>query len=290
MLVSVYLPTRNRVQLLQRAVESVRAQTLVDHELIIVDDASTDSTPEYLARLAESDARVRVHRSAVPSGAPHARNRAIRQARGEWVTGLDDDDEFMPSRLEAAVAMANALEVAGAAFSALYTQDEVVGVDGVHVTRKPCCASVADLFRQNCVGNQLFARRQRFIDVGGFDESLPAWQDLDLAMRMVDRFGPARLVDAALYRLHDDERPDRISRKRKDEIVAAWHIVSAKWPSQPAALHQQLYLQVLSDHYGFAVTWDDLRTYFSLGMSPAGIGRWWRSLHAGRSRLRNARI
>lgn len=290
MLVSIYLPTRNRVDLLRRAVESVRAQTLADYELIVIDDASTDSTPAYLARLAGTDARVRVYRCDSPSGAPRARNWAIRHARGEWLTGLDDDDEFMPSRLEAAVAMAHALEVAGAAFSALYTQDEVVGAHAAQVTRKPSCTFLADLFRQNCVGNQLFARRQRFIDAGGFDESLPAWQDLDLAMRMVDRFGPARLVDAPLYRLHNDERPDRISRKSKDDIVAAWRIVSAKWGSQPPALHQQLYLQVLSDHYGFPMQWEDLKTYFSLGLSPAGLGRWWRSLRARRGAARDLRI
>lgn len=283
MLVSVYLPTRNRVELLSRAVRSVLAQSHADLELIVVDDASTDATPAYLAELASRDERVRTYRTESPRGAPHARNLAVRAARGEWVTGLDDDDEFATTRLAASVAVAGALETAGVAFSALYTQDEVITARGTSVTNKPCCTRLEDLFRQNCMGNQVFVRKERLLDVGGYDEALPAWQDLDLAMRLVDRFGPARLIDAPLYRLHNDERPDRISRKSKRDIVTAWRTVAAKWNSQPQALRQQLYLQVLSVHYGFSVSWDDVRTYFTLGIAPSSLARWARLLNARRT-------
>lgn len=283
--VSVYMPTRNRVELLRRAVESVRQQTFSDFELIVVDDASTDATPQYLAQLERDDPRVRVLRSAVPSGAPHARNQAIRLARAEWVTGLDDDDEFLPERLAAALAMAQALGTAGICFSGLYTQDEVLSARGRHVTQKPDRTSLAALFGQNCMGNQVFARRSHLLDIGLYDEALPAWQDLDLAMRLVDRFGPARLIDAPLYRLYDDERPDRISRKRKQTIVDAWRIVCAKWPDLAPAHRQRLYLQVLSRHYGFDLQASDLQAYFAHGLSPRSALRLYRALRA-RSRRR----
>jgi len=95
-LITVYMPTHNRLELLQRAVVSVFAQTMQNFELIIVDDASSDDTFDYLQKLAEQDSRVTVLRNEVSQGACVARNRAIELAKGKFVTGLDDDDEFLP--------------------------------------------------------------------------------------------------------------------------------------------------------------------------------------------------
>jgi len=64
-LITVYMPTHNRLELLQRAVASVFAQTMQDFELIIVDDASSDDTFDYLQKLAEQDSRVIVLRNEV---------------------------------------------------------------------------------------------------------------------------------------------------------------------------------------------------------------------------------
>lgn len=271
--VAVYLPTRDRCELLQRAIGSVLAQTHREFELIVVDDGSRDGTAAYLDRLAAAEPRLRVIRHDAPRGAPQARNAALRAADAEWITGLDDDDEFMPGRLAALLALTGAFDAAGVAFSALYTQDEVVRGRAVppRITTKPCCAQLDALFAQNCVGNQLFMRRRDVLDVGLYDEALPAWQDLDLAMRMVGRFGPARLLDRPLYRLHHDERPDRISRQRKEAIVAAFAGIAAKWPDASATSKQRLYLQVLGEHYGFPVERADIRRYLSFGIQPDAL-------------------
>ena len=99
------------------AVASVLAQTHPDFELLIVNDGSTDGTAGYLDDLAARDARVRVFHHDQPGGAPRARNKAIREARGSWVTGIDDDDEFLPGRLAALSSVAHAYEISGVAFS-----------------------------------------------------------------------------------------------------------------------------------------------------------------------------
>ena len=271
--VTVYLPTRNRRALLQRAADSVLAQTHRDFELIVVDDGSTDDTADYLGLLAARDSRVRVLRNAAPAGAPHARNVAIRAARGAWVTGLDDDDEFMPERLSVLTAIATAYDSGSVPFSALYTQDEVVHPARTAVTGKPCCATLDTLFQENSIGNQVFMRTDAALQAGLYDESLPAWQDLDFNMRLVSRLGPARLVDRALYRLYNDERPDRLSRQRKDAIVQAFRIVCAKWPAATPRQKQQLYLQVLGPHYGFPIEASDVARYASLGVGPGSLLR-----------------
>src|SRR5437879_843479 len=96
--VTVVIPTRNRLPLLQESVANVRAQTFTDWELIVVDDASEDGTWSWLSSLADS--RIRVIRLARHSERSAARNRGLVEARGEFVLFLDDDDRLYPRALE----------------------------------------------------------------------------------------------------------------------------------------------------------------------------------------------
>src|SRR5437879_5328746 len=97
-LVSVILPTYNRLRYLGGALESVRTQTYEHWELVVVDDGSTDGSGEYLARLV--DRRVRLLSRSHTGSAAVARNSGIAMARGEYLAFLDDDDAWMPQKLE----------------------------------------------------------------------------------------------------------------------------------------------------------------------------------------------
>ncbi|WP_158650917.1 glycosyltransferase family 2 protein, partial [Acinetobacter indicus] len=99
-LVTVYIPTYNRLELLQRAVKSVQEQTYHNLEIIIVDDCSTDGTHEYLEKVSKEDKRVRYFLKEKNSGACVSRNIAIKNSKGEFITGLDDDDYFERNRIE----------------------------------------------------------------------------------------------------------------------------------------------------------------------------------------------
>lgn len=89
-LITVAICTRNRAAFLQRAVESVLSQMTGDTELLIVDNASTDNTPEIAARLAAANPRVKAWREA-ELGLSAARNAALLRSPGRWVIFLDDD-------------------------------------------------------------------------------------------------------------------------------------------------------------------------------------------------------
>jgi teichuronic acid biosynthesis glycosyltransferase TuaG len=104
-LVSVVVPTRNRLDRLRRATASVLSQTEVDIELIVVDDASSDGTSLYLADLQSKDDRVRLLRNPTPTGGAAARNRGIESSRGQWIAFLDDDDEWLPWKIAAQLAV-----------------------------------------------------------------------------------------------------------------------------------------------------------------------------------------
>lgn len=95
--VSVIISTYDRAALLPRAVNSVLAQTFSDYELIIVDDCSSDDTQEVIAEF--TDPRIRSVRHKENRGLPASRNTGVRNAKGEYIAFLDDDDEYTPERL-----------------------------------------------------------------------------------------------------------------------------------------------------------------------------------------------
>lgn len=104
-LVSVVVPTHNRVSETVRAVESARSQSLQAIEIIVVDDGSSNAS-ELAARLRElCDHRIQFITLSPNRGANHARNVGVRCARGEFIAFLDSDDEWLPGKLLAQVAL-----------------------------------------------------------------------------------------------------------------------------------------------------------------------------------------
>ena len=99
-IVSIVIPTYNAPSLLEETLQSVFAQTLTDFEILVIDDGSTDSTPEFLRRL--DDPRLRVIRQE-NRGIGGARNRGLDEATGSYVALLDHDDLWLPKKLEVQV-------------------------------------------------------------------------------------------------------------------------------------------------------------------------------------------
>lgn len=97
-LVSIITPSYNTAQYIGETIESVLAQTYTCWEMIIVDDCSTDNTDEVVAGY--GDNRIKYYKNLTNSGAAISRNRAIKEARGEWIAFLDSDDIWLPDKLE----------------------------------------------------------------------------------------------------------------------------------------------------------------------------------------------
>src|SRR5919112_446276 len=104
---SLIFPAYNAAGFLKRALHSALAQTMPDFELIVVDDASSDSTLALAHEVAARDPRVRVLHNERNRGMYATYNRAIDAARGEWVAALDADDVWLPERLERMLAVAD---------------------------------------------------------------------------------------------------------------------------------------------------------------------------------------
>src|SRR5688572_26839751 len=96
--VSVVIPTHNRPLMLRRAIDSVLAQTYQDFEIIVVDDGLRERS-DNVVKLFEDD-RIRYISHEQEHGAPAARNTGIKNSNGELIAFLDDDDEWLPQKLE----------------------------------------------------------------------------------------------------------------------------------------------------------------------------------------------
>ena len=98
-LVSVIIPTYNRAPLLKEAISSVRSQTFVDWELIVVDDGSEDDTAEVVLSFSKKDLRIRYFKNAYQKGPAGARKYGIYLAKGDYIAFLDSDDLWKPWHL-----------------------------------------------------------------------------------------------------------------------------------------------------------------------------------------------
>lgn len=117
---SVIIPTYNYARFLKEAIDSVQRQTAGDLEIIVVDDGSTDETPEVLRGIA--DPRLRSIRTE-NRGISAARNEGLRHARGQFIAFLDADDRWRPEKLELQLAMMEHEPDLGAIFSNLIRFD-----------------------------------------------------------------------------------------------------------------------------------------------------------------------
>ena len=106
--VSIVMPAYKAAGFIALAIASVRAQTLPDWELIIVDDCSPDDTADVAIAAAGGDSRVKLVRAEKNGGVARARNLGSAQATGEWIAVLDSDDAYEPTRLETLISAAEA--------------------------------------------------------------------------------------------------------------------------------------------------------------------------------------
>ncbi|WP_306524150.1 glycosyltransferase [Rheinheimera sp.] len=235
-LISVYMPTFNRSQMLQRAVASVLAQDYPNFELLIVDDCSSDDTWEVLNKLYAENSRIRLFRQDKGQGACAARNLAIKAAAGDFVTGIDDDDEFLPHRLSSMMASYDDQYSCictsyfwdyGSVRKQLYPEQKIV--------RLP------ELLDAHCLSNQALVRKSRMLAQGGFDEQLAAFQDYDMWLRMVAAYGPALRLSEATYVVHVGHELGRITTSPKRLNAQAQFVEKHRGLMNDRNLHNQAF-------------------------------------------------
>lgn len=200
---AVVVPVRDGARYLPTALASVAAQTLPAHEVVVVDDGSSDDSAALAVR---AGARVLRQQNAGPGA---ARNRAVTATSCELVAFLDADDVFLPDKLERQVRMLqmapDAIGVCSDAFVLGGARDGQVKNAGWQV---PARLRLPDLLRRNpVIASSVVVRRAAIEHVGGFDEDpvLIATEDYDLWLRVLASSGAYfAYIDTPLvrYRAH----------------------------------------------------------------------------------------
>ena len=185
MKISVIIPTYNRKHTLQRAIDSVLAQTFKPFEIIIVDDGSKDGTKEWLLQNYPSVQYIHQPNNGVSS----ARNKGIQISQGSWIALLDSDDEWMPEKLEY---QSRFIEVNRN--SSFCHTNEIWIRNGVRVNQmKKHKKYGGDIFK-HCLDicrispSSSIIKKDVFEEVGAFDESLTVCEDYDLWLRVTAKF------------------------------------------------------------------------------------------------------
>ena len=218
-LVSVIIPAYNAETTIQETVESVLAQSLQDFELIIVNDGSTDNTLQVLDRI--SDPRIKVF-SYPNAGAAVSRNRGFAQASGEFIAFLDADDLWTPEKL---AAQWKALKENSKAQVA-YSWTDIIDQSGHHLSQGDYTVANGNVYAKLLLccfiisGSNPLIRRDAYIAVGGFDESLVACQDFDLYLRLAARYEFVAVAAAhILYRLSPNSMFTNIRRMEETNLA-----------------------------------------------------------------------
>jgi len=223
--VSVVIPTYRRPALLTRAIASVLAQTSGDLEVLVVDDGPSDPAADVVRRA--GDVRLRYLRHDATRGAGAARNTGLRDARGEFVAFLDDDDTWLPSKLARQLeCFAGGSSTLGVVYCSSLKYSDITQRVISEALARPLRDGYVDFLRSTRFGTSVpLIRRRCLEDVGGFDESLPGTQDRDLWIRLAKRFGFDFVPDVLVWHhIHGEQITSNLGQKLEArELLLAKH-------------------------------------------------------------------
>ncbi|MCU4719623.1 glycosyltransferase family 2 protein [Halapricum hydrolyticum] len=250
-LVSVVIPTYERPEYLRGAIQTALGQTYDNIEVIVVDDGSSEFyADEIVAEFPESVTCIRHDEN---KGLSAARNTGIRNANGEYVAFLDDDDRWHWTKIARQVSTLDENKNAGLATClvvALTPDNEVVHCE----TDAPS----GDCSESMLIGNQIgtpsrvLVRRECFDDIGTFDESLPTKQDWDFYLRLCQEWDIAAVENYLCFRtVHESMSSSTHSLERDKKKILQKHESLIRnagvWEQAQASVNEEIGRSYLGD-------------------------------------------
>ena len=243
--VTVVIPVYNSARYISQALDSVKAQTFTDYEVIVVNDGSDDR--EELERIINAHPLPVIYISQENKGVSAARNAAIRRARGEFYAQLDADDQWTPDYLAVQLGILRD----NPDVTLVYPNATIIGdgataeLEFMKVSPSEGEVNFESLVLQQCVVMTcVTARLSAIREAGMFDESIRSCEDFDLWLRIVKRGG--RIIyhrrPLVLYRRHDGSlSSDRVWMTRN--LLAVFEKCAARFkltPSETEVLNKEI--------------------------------------------------
>lgn len=185
-LVSAIITTKNRLSLLIKALESIKAQTYPNIECIIVDDGSNDGTEEYCKN------RPDIIYIKIPpkesKGGNYARNIGIHHSHGTYIAFCDDDDTWQPTKIEKQISMMLdnnnlGLVYCGVKYNLITSnKNKIINITPDYRNRGNLSSRI--LYTIPCVTSTILIKRAILDQIGYFDENLKFWQEYELTIRV----------------------------------------------------------------------------------------------------------
>ena len=250
MIMSVY----NGEDYLSEAMDSILNQTFADWELIVINDCSTDSTSEILARYAALDSRIKVYTNEVNLRLPSSLNKAIAYAQGKYIARMDADDICLPERLEKQYRFMEANpDIALSSCRFMTLKNGVISSGGCG-GRTDSESVKALLLVTNPILHPGIIAKAEVMKALGYDKNFTCTEDMELWTRFVMANYPIEILPEYLmiYRLHEKQITETTLEKQHKEIVAIQknyyaNLLETMNPSREAFYKNGIYFREKTD-------------------------------------------
>lgn len=214
-LVSIVLPIYNGEKYMNLSIDSILNQTYKNWELIIIDDCSTDKTPEIAKAYADKDTRISYYRNEVNLKLPRGLNRGFSIARGDYLTWTSDDNLYLPEAIER---MLNTLQKENTDF--VFATCDVINENGevVEIIKAPKNYKKA-ILRGDFVGACFMYTRKVYEAIGDYNPDNFLVEDYDYWLKIFAKFDVSNIQDVLYqYRWHDGALTSTEKKERINDV------------------------------------------------------------------------
>jgi len=270
-LVSIVLPTYNGARFLAESIQSCIAQTYPHWELIIVDDCSTDETPNIIADYVTRDARIRAIRHTSNRKLPGALNTGFADAQGDYYTWTSDDNGYHPTAISRMVDFLEQHSTVGVVYCDFRKLDVTTGILSSYTISPP-----SELAVGNCIGPCMLYRRDVALRVGPYAEDLFLVEDYEFWLRasLLTILAPLH-EELYLYRLHENALTvtREVAVRRLVTQIQSEYLPKMNW--LPREARARGYLKLHRDHSWLVAAGNKVKyLLLALRTSPAVVIDW----------------
>lgn len=193
-LVSIIIPNYNNAIYLEKCIKSIQNQTYNNIEIIIVDDCSTDDSMLVLKDMEKKYSNIHIYQNKINKGVSFSRNFGIRQSNGEYFSTLDPDDEYYSDKIELEVKkIISSTDKDIIVYSGFNSVDENSNPIPFKTKLTKFNSANGWIHKKLCymvipVPRDMLMRKEQFMSVGGFNESMSLYEDWDFKLRLAEKY------------------------------------------------------------------------------------------------------